>query len=207
MSEKRRAHQVELAARGDQDALQQLIVYYHGPLHGVVSSAINGFLAHHIDPDDILQEVYFSAFKSIEKCSFAGPGAFYKWLEKLATNQVKNRQRELMQLKRDVRRNALPKACLATSIPGLLERIPSPHSTPSRQLAKAEASAAVLSCFARLTDEQREVVRLRFLEGRPVADIAKRLGKTDDAIHKLCFRGLKSLGEMMASITKYLSQL
>ena len=81
------------------------------------------------------------------------------------------------------------------------------ESTPSRQIAKDEAIAAVMSCLARLRDDQRTVVQLRFLEGRSVADVAEHLGKTEPAIHMLCHRGLTALRESMVSITHYLSRL
>jgi RNA polymerase sigma-70 factor (ECF subfamily) len=74
-------------------------------------------------------------------------------------------------------------------------------------MAQDEAIAALLSSLARLTDDQREVIRLRFLEGRPVAEIAGRLDKTEAAIHMLSHRGLKALEELMGSITQYLSGL
>ena len=65
--------------------------------------------------------------------------------------------------------------------------------------------AAVLSSLARLTEDQRDVVRLRFLEGKPVAEIAIRLGKTEAAVHMLSHRGLKALRELMTSLSDYIS--
>lgn len=65
----------------------------------------------------------------------------------------------------------------------------------------------LLSSLAHPTDDQREIIRLRFLESRPVAEIAARLGKTEAAVHMLSHRGLKSLEELMGSITLYLSGL
>jgi len=46
-----------------------------------------------------------------------------------------------------------------------------------------------MTSLACLPDEQRAVVRLRFLEGVPVAEIAERLGKTEAAVYALCDRG------------------
>ena len=88
----------------------------------------------------------------------------------------------------------------ATSYPQLIERLTRSQSTPSRHLARAEAIAAVMSSLARLTDEQRDVVRLRFLESRSVAEVAAKLGKSEAAIHMACHRGLKALRELMESV-------
>ncbi len=95
----------------------------------------------------------------------------------------------------------------ATSSSDLMARLSSPGTSPSRSLDKDEASAAVISSMARLTDDQRAIVRMRFLEDKPVAEIAAELGKTEAAIHMLSFRGLKALRELMGSITQYLTKL
>ncbi len=139
--------------------------------------------------------------------AFDSPAGFYKWLEQIAFNRLRDQQRALHRQKRDVAREAADRPDPTTSYPDLLNRISAAESTPSRHVAKDEATAAVMSSLARLTDEQRAVVRLRFLEGRSVADIAGQLGKTEDAVHKLCFRGLKNLRRMLVSITRYLSRL
>ena len=65
----------------------------------------------------------------------------------------------------------------------------------------------MLSSLARLTDDQRHVVQLRYLEGLPVAEIAGRLGRSEDAVHALCRRGLMTLREAMGSVSHYLSGL
>ena len=199
------AAQVQQAVQGEGDALQQLIMRCHGPLYGTVEGRMSPGLRRHVDPDDVLQEAYVAAFKSIQRCSFDGPAGFYKWLERIALDRLKDTQRNLKRLKRDVGRRQTGAGGAGTSYPDLVERLASPQSTPSRQLAKREASAAVLSSMARLTDAQRQVVRMRILEGRQAAEVAGALGKTEAAVHMLCHRGLKALREMMISITRYLS--
>ena len=47
--------------------------------------------------------------------------------------------------------------------------------------------------LARLTNEQRQVIVLRFLEGKSLAETAEIVGRNDDAVKKLQARGLASL--------------
>jgi RNA polymerase sigma-70 factor (ECF subfamily) len=47
--------------------------------------------------------------------------------------------------------------------------------------------------LARLTNEQRQVIVLRFLEGKSLAETAQIVGRNDDAVKKLQARGLASL--------------
>ncbi len=86
------------------------------------------------------------------------------------------------------------------------ERAWAGDTTPSGLVARNEASAAVLSSLARLPEDQREAIRLRFLEDMPVGDVARCLGKTDAAIHGLCRRGLRGLREFLVSMSRYLTK-
>ena len=47
--------------------------------------------------------------------------------------------------------------------------------------------------LARLTNEQRQVIMLRFLEGKSLAETAALVGRNEDAVKKLQARGLASL--------------
>ena len=109
--------------------------------------------------------------------------------------------------KRDVAREVRDAPDATASYPDLVHRLAGGESTPSHRVAREEAVAAVLSSVARLTDDQRDVVRLRFLEGRSVAEVAERLGKTEPAIHMLCHRVLKVLRERMVSISRFLTRV
>jgi RNA polymerase sigma-70 factor (ECF subfamily) len=198
---------VKLVARGDRDALQRLIVHYHTPLRRALEARVEPSLRHHIDPDDVLQEAYVNAFNAIVECHFDSPAGLYKWLETIAACRLKDQERALRRQKRDVGREVRGRRETTASYPDLVHRVAGDESTPSRRIARNEAIAAVMSSLARLGDDQRRVVRMRYLEGQSVAEVAKRLGKTEAAIHMLCHRGLKSLRELMVSITRYLTRL
>ncbi|MBN2560166.1 MAG: sigma-70 family RNA polymerase sigma factor [Phycisphaerae bacterium] len=206
MDEKERTEHVRRAVEGDGDALQRLIVEYHGSLRGTIAGRMDAALRRHVSPNDILQQAYAAAFKSVRRCSFESPGAFYKWLEKIALDQLYNTGRDLMRGRRDIRRNLSRSPGGRTPASDLVKRLPSPLSTPSRHLARREASAAAISSLARLTDDQREVVQMRFLENRSVAEIAAELGKSEGAVHMLIKRALDKLAELLGSISKYLSK-
>jgi DNA-directed RNA polymerase specialized sigma24 family protein len=50
------------------------------------------------------------------------------------------------------------------------------------------------------------VIRLRFLEGMSVADVASVLGTTEEAVHGSCRRGLLALRGLLTSISRYLTR-
>jgi len=74
MEEGGRAEQVELAAQGDADALQRLILYYHAALQASVQAAMDADLRRRVDPEDVLQQAYVAAFRSAASCE-GGCGA------------------------------------------------------------------------------------------------------------------------------------
>ena len=207
MDDQEEVAQVRLAAEGDQGALQRLIVHYHDRLRATVAHQMDTTTRRRFDADDVLQGAYVAVFKTIQGLHFDGPPGFYKWLETTALNELKDHKKALRRQKRDVARELHSSAMAGTSYYNLASQLPCADSTPSRHIAKNEAVAALLSSLARLTDDQREVIRLRFLESRPVPDIAAQLGKTEAAVHMLSHRGLKALEELMGSITHYMSGL
>jgi len=206
MDERERMNRIAAAVAGDADALQQLIVGYHSALREFVAGRLDPVTRRQVDAEDVLQDAYASAFADVTRGSFETPQSFYKWLERIAGDKLKDRQRALRRRKRDVGRERHFSATDRSTEADLFGRLAAPDSTPSRKLARSEAVAAVLSSLARLTEDQRNVVRLRFLEHLSVADVAARLEKTEPAVHMLCHRGLKSLREFMTSISGFLTR-
>lgn len=209
MTEADRAALVQQAAGGDEDALQKLILHYHGPLQGTIEGRIKATLRRHIDAEDILQQTYIAAFESIGGCSFDGPGGFYTWLEIIALNRLNQVERDLRREKRDIGREIHDGSRMPaghggdSSYPDLFARLSDGGSTPSRQLSRVEAAAMVMSSLARLSDDQRAVIQMRFLQNRPVPEIAATLEKSPDAIYMLCHRGLKELRGMLCSALQF----
>ena len=193
-------------AAHDMDALQRLIVMYDAALRRTVAGHLNAALRRHIDPEDVIQQAYVSACKAIAECKFDSDKGFYKWLETIALARLADAQRARLAQKRDMRRELHDSADRRESSARLADRLVADGSTPSRKLARSEAVAAMSSSLARLSDDQRAVVELRFYEHRSVKDIARHLNKTEPAIHMLTHRALKRLRELMTSISEFLSR-
>ena len=64
------------------------------------------------------------------------------------------------------------------------------RGTIQREARLAEALAA-------LPEEQREALRLRYVEGLPSKQIAQQLGKTDGAVRVMLTRSLAKLQTML----------
>ncbi len=177
-------------------------------LRAGVERRINAKLRGRLDPDDVLQDAYLAAFRTAAGLAFDTPAAFYAWLERICFTRLVDHARAATRRKRNCGRIAVaadPKASSRYDV--LAKTLVCPDSTPSRRAARNEAAGAVLTGLARLRDDQRDVIRLRFLESLSVAEVASRLGKTEDAVHGLCRRGLIALRESLGSLSRYLSRL
>lgn len=207
MDEAQRLKLIRQATRGDADALQALIVEYHGALRACVERRSAGPQRSLVDPDDVLQDTYVAAFRTVAGLEFKSPAAFYGWLERIAVTRLIDPQRAAVRKKRNRGRTVNADSSANTRYDGLAQTLISPDGTPSHFAARSEAVAAVLTSLARLTEDQRDVIRLRFLEGLPVGEVASRLGKSDDAVHALSRRGLNALRESLGSLSRFLSRL
>jgi RNA polymerase sigma-70 factor, ECF subfamily len=205
---------VQMARAGDRPALQRLLTQHYAAIRARVAAVlVNGRFRRHVDPEDVVQQAYVAALRAVQDAVFDGPAAFYRWLEQIAINEAKCVHRHLRRQKRDVLREVHDGSAGGRraedagrqSYVELVQRLTADDTTPSRRVGRAEAVGAVLAALAGLTDEQRAVVQLRFLEGRPVAEVAQRLGKSEDAIHALSYRGLKELRGALGALTSYLS--
>jgi RNA polymerase sigma-70 factor (ECF subfamily) len=67
------------------------------------------------------------------------------------------------------------------------------QTSPSRKLMHMEKVLAVAGAIEKLPDSQGEAIRMRYIEGLSLAEIASRLGKSETAIAGLLKRGLESL--------------
>jgi len=204
MDEPERIKQIQLAVNGNGDALQRLIVEYHDPLCRAVISVLTSD-GRYVEPEDVLQDAYVAAVADIAGRTFATPGAFYNWLKTIALNRLRDLGKASHRMKRGGDRRFQPLVPTSSSLPGLADILESDDQTPSRILQRSEKTAAILSSMARLPDDQRDVIQLRYLEGRRVPEVAEMLGKTDDQVHGLCRRALHVLREHYSSISQFLS--
>ena len=63
----------------------------------------------------------------------------------------------------------------------------------------------MLEALNGLTDDAREALRLRYMEGLPSKEIAERLGKSDGATRVLLSRSLTKLQEILSGNSEFQS--
>lgn len=195
---------VERAIAGEPLALDRLLLDSYGKLLARVEEKLPRELKSVVAAEDVIQDVFATAFRSIGTFRPDGTDAFYRWLTAIADNRVIDVVRAQNAAKRGGGRASAGQE--KSSIAALIDLVAADDRSPSRSAGGHEAAAAVQVALAGLKGEYREALSLRYLEGLSVEETAARLGKTEAAVHKLCSRGLQALRESMGEAGKYLSR-
>ena len=83
------------------------------------------------------------------------------------------------------------------------ERLAMPGGqSPDQRVMDTERHEELARAITLLTDEQRDVILLRFMEGLSINDVAEVLGKTPGAVKGLQHRALRALSETMQSFSR-----
>ena len=91
------------------------------------------------------------------------------------------------------------------SMIALIEMLAVHERTPSRSAASHEAVAAVQAGLEQLKDDYREVIRLRHIEGLPMAEVAERMGRSQGAAQMLARRALEQLSDAIGDPSRFFS--
>jgi RNA polymerase sigma-70 factor (ECF subfamily) len=152
-----------------------------------------------IEPEDILQHVYLEVFRAIGQFSYQGKDSLLRWMFTILDRKLIDEHRALRAERRDVRREVSggPPSANKTTYIDLMARVMHPGSSPSQVVHRQEALDVLAASVAELPEHYRDVIRMRFMEGRPVADVAEALGKSIGSVHMICHRALRQLREQV----------
>lgn len=86
---------------------------------------------------------------------------------------------------------------------GLINLLVASMTSPSQAFSRNAREARVQEAIAQLNQEQREVLRLRYVEGWPTKQIAEQVGKSDVAVRVMLTRSVQKLQEMLGDDTTH----
>src|SRR5688572_15553327 len=79
---------VNRAVAGEPLALNRLLLMHYGPLAARIEKRIPRRLRTLVTTEDVLQEVFAEAFRTMAGFRPAGPDAFYRWLVTIADHRL-----------------------------------------------------------------------------------------------------------------------
>jgi RNA polymerase sigma-70 factor (ECF subfamily) len=190
---------MDLAGRGDGAAREQLLGAHRARLRQMIAVRMDRRLVARVDPSDVVQDVLAVATRDLSDYLRTRPMPFYAWLRKLAWERLIELQRQhLVARKRSVAREEFGIPKLPDESAAILaERLLSQDSSPSDLLIRAEMRQRVRQALERLSERDREVLVLRYLEQLSPAEAAAVLGIKEGAVKTRQTRALVRLGELL----------
>jgi RNA polymerase sigma-70 factor (ECF subfamily) len=180
----------ELIARtqaGDATAFDELFVKYNPRLYGLVYN----MTSNHEDTDDLLQEIWAKAFRSIK--GFRGQSSFYTWIHSISVNMTINF------LKKRGRRRAMSLDDIDSGIQNDKEFIElTATSTPIREANLGELQTRLNEALQKLSPEHRAVVTMFDIQGLPHAEIAKIMGISEGTVRSRLFYAHRQLQNFLS---------
>jgi len=177
---------VERVKQGDVKAFEMLVVKYQRRIERLVGRMVR-------DVDlipDIAQETFIRAYRALPQ--FRGDSAFYTWLYRIAVNTAK---KQLMELKRDplVTESARAGRDDDDDEPSPMENEPSDSGTPEAILASKQIAAAVNFAVEALSEDLRQAITLREIDGLSYEEIAEVMGCPIGTVRSRIFRAREAI--------------
>jgi RNA polymerase sigma-70 factor (ECF subfamily) len=165
----------ELVARaqvGDVEAFAGLFDHYHDPVYRYIRSRVG----RPSDAEDLTQTVFVKVLESLPRYESRGV-PFGGWLFRLARNTVIDFVRT-QRIHQDL---------------DVIEPRANQDPPPDAMVEQREQIEAVGEALGALTDEQREVIALRFFAGLSAREAATVMDKQEGTIRGLQFRAVGAL--------------
>ena len=193
MSESPNQELLQRALGGDRDALGELLKRQNQMLEVMAHNEVGPRLRARLSAADLVQQTCLSAIRNFDDFRGEDERQFVAWLRGVHQRNVT-----------DVVRQHTIAAKRAISAEQPLDDS-TPHDasseTPSRRVARNEASARLGEAIGTLPESQAEAVRLRYLHQLSLKEIAVRMGSTDVAVASLLKRGLAGIRQRFPDIS------
>ena len=134
-----------------------------------------------MDPEDVLQETYARAWKSIAGFRGKDLPELFGWLRRIAEHVIvdligRHKSKDIIYVEET-------------------RDSPHPEPSPSKGLRREERLTRLQEALDGLSPEQREIIILVRIQGLKIKDAAGKMNRTPNAAMKLLTRALKKLKE------------
>ena len=180
---------VERVKQGDVRAFEMLVVKYQRRIERLIGRMVR-------DVDlvaDIAQETFIRAYRALPQ--FRAESAFYTWLYRIAVNTAK---KALVDMKRDP-------VTTHTALQGADDddetyragMEPTDGETPEALLASKEIAATVNAAIAALSEDLRQAITLREIEGLSYEEISDVMNCPIGTVRSRIFRAREAIAERL----------
>ena len=140
-------------------------------------------VGNHHDAEDLTEQTFLQAYRHFERAQRESNGRPLRpWLIRIAHNLAANFYRD---------RSRKPQTSIEDA--GIIK---APHDTETLVEGRAELTA-ILQGVAKLPDDRREALIMRFALGMDNREIARAMGRSDGATKVLIHRAIRQLEEIV----------
>ncbi|MGH7200937.1 MAG: RNA polymerase sigma factor [Planctomycetaceae bacterium] len=195
---------IERVRQRDSEALVEFIESRRRQLLSFIDRNLSDGLKRKVEPQDVLQEVAVSALGGLQDMDLSERDPF-SWLCQLAERRIIDAHRKYFgaQKRSAEREVSLGSPATASRAGGFVEFLAASMTTPSQALSRNQREFKLMAALETLPEDNREALRMRYVENLPSKEIAQRLGKTDGAVRVLLSRSLGKLQELLSKDTAF----
>jgi RNA polymerase sigma-70 factor, ECF subfamily len=176
--------------KGDKESFREIINKYKK----VVYNHSRSFLRDAQEAEDVSQEIFISIFNNIK--NFRGDSKLSTWIYRITVNTCKNR---LKQMKRQ--RSQIAEEAFENEDGELEQRIVNikdkEEKEPDNLFAGESLKTAILARVDELTEEQKNVIMLRDVDGLSYDEVADVMKISVSAVKSKLFRARENLREKL----------
>lgn len=180
------AELVARVQRGDQRAFEMLVVKYQRRIERLIARMVRD-----VDlVEDIAQETFIRAYRALP--GFRGESAFYTWLYRIAVNTAK---KAMIGLRRDP---LLTEAALGGGTEDddgaqAVDRDLTDGETPESAMASRQIAETVNEAVAALSEDLRQAITLREIEGLSYEEIAEMMDCPIGTVRSRIYRAREAI--------------
>lgn len=192
---------LQAARNGDAAALSTLFGLYQNYVRLLAASQIRARLRVRASESDVVQETLLNAARGFSEFRGSTGGEFVTWLRAILTRKIQTLiQTHVDAQARDVRReislDTVGKWVDQSSV-RLENVLAASDPTPVTQLANQERSVCVANALAELSEDYREVLLLRSIEGLSFPEVADQMDRSHGAVRMLWLRAIEALRDKL----------
>jgi RNA polymerase sigma-70 factor, ECF subfamily len=195
---------LQLAAQGDPSSWEALVEESRPRLRRMVAFRLDHRLLGRVDPSDVLQDAYLTAWQDLGGYLRGPTMPFFLWLRGIAGNKLRELHRHHLGTQmRDPRREvsicdgALPETTTAALATHLLADL----TRASEQAIKVEVNLRLQEALNCMDPIDRQVLALRHFEQLSPAETAAVLGIKEKAAGMRYVRALRRLKEILTTLS------
>jgi RNA polymerase sigma-70 factor (ECF subfamily) len=194
---------ISRAQSGDEEALSQLCARYRPFLQMIAAVKLGRAMERRVDSSDIVQETELEMVRGFPDFRGVTEPELSAWLKQILRRNIADKVRDNRAAVRDLRRETyLDGTDASASITWVEPK--GRESSPSQFVMKGEAALRFAAALEAIPVDQGAVVRMRYVEGMKLNEIAASVNKTPGAVAGLLRRGQNALRQEIGSASRVL---